>query len=53
MPEMFVKNFDDRKFKLLGARTSMTENQDSLKRIIEETCEISLFPSRRSRNPNY
>lgn len=56
MPEMFVKSFDDRKYKLLGAGTGVAENQDSLKRIIEETFEISLrkvFPPRRSRNPNY
>lgn len=56
VPEMFVKNFDDRKFKLLRARTGATENQDSLKRIIEETCEASLkkvIPPRRSRKPNY
>lgn len=54
--EMFVKNFDDRKFKSLGARTGVTENQDSLKRIIEETCEVSLkkvIPPRRSRKLNY
>lgn len=56
VPEMFVNNFDVRKFKLLGARTGVTENQNSLNRINEETCEISLkyvIPPRRSRKPNY
>jgi hypothetical protein len=57
VPETFLRNLDNTKSILLGAQLGEVVNhKDSLRRIIKETCEISLkkvFAPRGSRNPNY
>jgi hypothetical protein len=51
---MFIKNFDDMKVNFL--ELGQENQEDSLQRITEKTCEVShkkVFPSRGNRNPNY